>query len=114
MARYCAFLFSPMNRHASPCTDVYHLSLEVIQLEPSSHLSPPSVAVAMSSMEMLEKALTTVQMAILAQARMHERGLSLVWFPDPPSGGEREGSGELPAAYADLWHFNLMNLAFRT
>ena len=38
----------------------------------------------------------------------------LVWFPDPSSGGEREGSGELPAACADLWHFNLMNLVFRT
>jgi len=38
----------------------------------------------------------------------------LVWFPDPSSGGEREGSGELPAACADPWHFNLMNLAFRT
>jgi len=39
---------------------------------------------------------------------------TLVWFPDPSSGGEREGSGELPAACADLWYFNLMNLAFRT
>ena len=33
----------------------------------------------------------------------------IVWFPDPSSGGEREGSGELPAACVDLWHFNLMN-----
>jgi len=39
---------------------------------------------------------------------------SIIWFPDPSSGGEKEGSGELPAAYVVLWHFNLMNLAFRT
>ena len=31
---------------------------------------------------------------------LHTCRCTIVWFPDPSSGGEREGSGELPAA----WH----------
>ena len=48
------------------------------------------------------------------ETALYNRTYILVWFPDPSSGGEREGSGELPAACTELWHFNLMNLPFRT
>ena len=42
--------------------------------------------------QLMMQAVSTIQQTYWA---------SLVWFPDPSSGGEREGSGELPAACTD-------------